>query len=156
MTKPLWGRPKDFPDTEPQSTLPFIPPGEEAMYAETEPMPLVPAPAPARPAAERFAGLSLAPLEATLYDVQSFARKDNRVCPQPSRWLAFYRVLQDAAGRNAALPAQPLVGSAWAITPALAKRMAFQEQLEWADRNGCLQPAYEYLQALRDADWYVG
>jgi hypothetical protein len=156
MTKPLWGRAKDFPDTEPMSTLPRIPPGEDSMYADTEPMPLVLATTPGKAPADRFGGLSLAPVEATLYDVQTFARKENRICPQPSRWLEFYRVLQDAVGLGAALPAQPLVGSAWAVTPPLAKRMAFHEQLEWADRNGCLQAAHEYLKSLRDADWYVG
>jgi hypothetical protein len=154
MTKPLWGRPKDFPDTEPMSTLPRVPPGEEGLYAETQPLPLMPLAAPA-PAPRAFSdGLSLAPIEATLYEVLGVARKDNRVCPQPSRWLEFYRVLQDAVGLGRPLPAQPLVGSAWASTPPLAKRMAFHEQLEWADKNGCLQPAYEYLKSLRDADWY--
>jgi hypothetical protein len=47
------------------------------------------------------------------------------------------------------------VGSAWASTSPLAKRMAFNEQLEWADRNRCLTPIHEYLKTLRDADWYV-
>ena len=149
MNKSLWSRPKDFPDTENLSTLPMVPPGEESAYAETEPAALT----PLRPAAALDA-LSLAPIEVTLYEAMGIARKDNRVCPQPTRWLEFYRVLQDHAGRTA-LPAQPLVGSAWASTPPLAKRMSFHEQLEWADRNGCLQAAYDCLKALRDSDWYV-
>ena len=141
MNKPSRACPEDFADTEVLSEA----------FAPTEPAPLLrePAPAPAFPD-----GLSLSPIEVTFYEVMGLARKDNRVCPQPTRWLEFYRVLQDHAG-GAALPAQPLVGSAWASTPPVAKRMCFHEQLEWAERNGCLRPAYDCLEALRDPDWFA-
>jgi hypothetical protein len=52
MIKPPWSRAHDrFADTEPASTLPMIPPGEESAYADTAPMPLanvpgVPLPSP--------------------------------------------------------------------------------------------------------------
>lgn len=150
MTKSLWSRGKDFPDTEPASTLPMVPPGEEAAYAETQPSPLV----SVRPAPDSFGELELAPIEVSLYEVMALARKDNRVCPQPSRWSEFYRLLQDHAA-GAALPAEPLIGSAWASTPPLAKRMCFHEQIEWAERQRCLQAAYDHLKALRESDWYV-
>jgi len=52
-------------------------------------------------------------------------------------------------------PPEPLVGSAWASTPPLAKRMCFEQQLEWADRNKALQPAFEFLKELRESDWYA-
>lgn len=148
MNKPSRARPEDFPDTE---ILSLATAENEAAYAETEPAPLLHEPAAALAIPD---GLSLAPVEVTLYEVMGLASKNNRVCPQPTRWLEFYRVLQDHAG-GAALPAQPLVGSAWASTPPVAKRMSFQEQLEWADRNGCLQPAFDFLKALRDAEWYA-
>jgi hypothetical protein len=150
MTKLPWSRPQDFPDTEPGSTLPMIPPGEESAYAETSPLPL----ASVRPAAPP--PLALAPLEVTLYDVMNEIRKDNRVCPQPTKWLAFYRLLEEIGG-GAALPSPPLVGSAWAATPSLAKRMCFREQVEWAAANNCMNAAYQYLKGLKEADWhYMG
>ena len=149
MNKSLWGKRKDFAETEPMSTLPMVPPGEESAYAETEPMPL----ATVRPA--RTEPLALAPMEVSVYETLALARKDNRVCPQPSRWLEFFALLKEHA-HGAALPAEPLLGSAWASTPTLAKRMCFQTQIEWAARNDCLQPAYDFLKSLRDADWHTG
>ena len=150
MLKPPWGRPKDFNDTEPMSTLPMVPPGEESAYADTAPVPLVNVLAAAPPA------LALAPQEVTLYDLMAEIRKDNRVCPLPTRWLEFYRVLEETSGRDS-LPAPPLVGSAWAATPALAKRMCFREQIEWTAQNNCMNAAYRFLQGLRENDWhYMG
>lgn len=151
MTKSLWGRGKDFPDTEPASTLPMLPPGEEAAYAETQPQPLV----SIRPAGPSLDNLELAPLEVSLYEVSALARKDNRVCPQPTRWLEFYQLLKTHAAPGEPLPAEPLTGSAWAATPPLAKRMCFQEQLEWADRQHCLDAVHGFLKAMHPVDWYV-
>lgn len=151
MTKPPSGK-FDFPDTEPLSTLPMVPPEEERFYADTAPQPLMDLP-PARPRTLELGSLELAPIEVTLYDVMAEVRKDNRVCPLPTRWLEFYRVLE-RSGSTAPLPSPPLVGSAWAATPSSAKRMCFHEQLEWADKHGCLQPAHAFLQALTPAEWH--
>jgi len=149
MKKRAGGTARDFPDTEPQSTLPMIPPGEEAAYADTRPSPL----ADLRAAAPVV--LALAPLEVTLYDLMAEIRKDNRVCPMPTRWLEFYRLLEVHAGA-AALPPPPLVGSAWAATPAMAKRMCFREQVEWAAAQHCINLAHGYLKGLAEADWHYG
>jgi hypothetical protein len=148
MTKPPWAKAKDFPDTEP-----MVRPGEDGAYADTAPQPL----ASVRPAAPAFPdglSLELAPVEISLYEVMAEARKNNRVCPQPTRWLEIYRLLEQSAA-GAALPAAPLVGSAWASTPPLAKRMCFHEQLEWAAAHDCLNPVYDYLKNLSDPEWYI-
>jgi hypothetical protein len=147
MTKPLWGRkPSQFADTEPASTMPMtLPPGGD-FDAPTEPMPLSARPVPPR------RELSLEPLEAGEYELMAELRKDNRVCPQPTRWLEFYRILQDAESRQP-LPAPPLTGSAWAATPPSAKRMCFREQAEWAVQNGCVAEACAFLANLPKSDW---
>jgi len=126
MNQKLANGPKDFPDTEPMM--------------------------PDTPAA--LDQLSLAPVEATLYDVTALLRHGDRICPQPSRWLEFYRVLQEAAP-GTERPPEPLVGSTWASSPPVAKRTCFQQQIEWADTHKVLQPAYDFLKSLRDSDWYV-
>ena len=145
MNKSLWGRkPSQFADTEPASTMPMtLPPGGD-FDAPTEPMPLS-----ARPKPE----LSLAPHEVGEYELMAELRKDGRVCPLPTRWLEFYRVLQVAAG-NRPLPAPPLTGSAWAATPTSAKRMCMREQAEWAVQNGCVGEAYRFLEQLPKGDWF--
>jgi hypothetical protein len=147
--KPLWSRNKPgFGDTEPMSTLPMLHPGDEAAYAETAPQPLarmLPAPI------DRFT----APRGAA-HDLMAEIRKDNRVCPQPQRWAEFYELLSDL-NEGAQMPSPPLVGKAWTSTPALAKRMCFCEQVEWAIVNDRVIAAHAFLKCLREQDWhYMG
>jgi hypothetical protein len=126
-------------------------PGEDSAFANTEPQPLP----SARPAAAPLEslGLSLAPVEESLYEVLAEIRKNNRVCPLPTRWLEFHRLLEGMAG-GAPLPPAPLVGSAWAATLPAAKRNCLREQVEWADARKGLNAAHEFLSGLSDADWY--
>lgn len=141
--KTLWGKRNTFPDTEPASTLPIVPPGEESAYADTAPSPLAGL-GPLRPPDD--------PLELAL----AVARKNNRVCPQPWRWEEFHQLLLTYAD-GGTLPAEPLLGEAWAATPALAKRMCLREQIDWALAHNCITPAYLYLRDLPDSDWnYLG
>ena len=150
MNKPTLGG-KDFPDTEPLS---MVPPGEEASYSDTQPAPLAGAKA-AAPVIPDSLGLELAPVGAGEYELMAEVRKDGRICPQPTRWLEFYRVLQDGA-KGAALPPPPLTGSAWASNSPTSKRNCFAAQVEWAVKNDCMVPAYEFLSALPKSDWYHG
>ena len=150
----LWSSSKpQFPDTEPLSQ-PMQHTGD-TFYDDTVPQPLEPLPPPPpsrKKTVDRFGSLSLAPVEVTLYEALAEIRKDNRISPLPTRWLEFYRLLQEE-GDGAPLPAEPLTGSAWASTPPLAKRMCFREQVEWADAHGCLAAAVSFLRSLPDADW---
>jgi hypothetical protein len=144
---PFAKKPSAFADTEPMANLGLA---NEDQYAATEPAPLA-------PEARRIAeppGLSLAPIEAGEYELMAETRKDNRVCPQPTRWLEFYRVLQENSS-GSAMPSTPLTGSAWAATPGSAKRMCFREQVEWAVAQGCVTPAYQFLKGLPPSDWYM-
>jgi hypothetical protein len=142
-----------FPDTEPLSQ-PLHHAGD-TFDLPTEPLPLEPLahlPASAKKSLDDLGSLSLAPVEVTLYEALAEIRKDNRISPQPTRWLEFYRLLQQE-GDGSTLPAEPLTGSAWASTPPLAKRMCFREQVEWADAHGCLAPAVDFLKSLPETDW---
>jgi hypothetical protein len=122
---------------------------QDPQFADTVRQPLMPLEEPV----SAFGGLSIAPMEISLYEVMAEIGKENRVCPQPTRWLEFYRTLQDfAPGRP--LPSPPITGSAWASTPSLRKRMCFRGQVEWAASNGCLQAAYDFIRALPDSDWH--
>ena len=153
MNKPLFGKkPAQFADTEPASTIPLTLSTDADFDAPTEPVPLAPAKAKPNIADIPELSLSLAAQEVGEYELMAELRKENRVCPQPTRWLEFYRILQDAAG-NEKLPAPPLTGSAWASTPVSAKRMCFREQAEWAVKHGCVVRAYEFLDKLAKSDW---
>lgn len=145
----LFGKkPSQFADTEPMANLSLA---SDDDYATAQPAQRPAAAAPAIPELN----LSLAPAGAGEFELMAQTRKDGRVCPQPTRWLEFYRVLQEAA-QGAVLPAPPLSGSAWASSPVAAKRAAFEAQAAWAIQNGCLVPAYEFLERLSRSDWYYG
>lgn len=141
--KPNAPNPLHFADTEPLTLA------KDFEDAATEPAPLAPV---ANRADELALSLSLAPLEVSLYEVNAEIGRDQRVCPQPTRWLEFYRLLETSAA-GAALPPPPLTGSAWASTPAQAKRMCFRTQVDWAAEHKCLTPVYEFLSKLPDTDW---
>ena len=153
MNKPKLGHGRDFPDTEP---LTMVPLGEEASFRPTEPAPLAP-PSAAAPALPQSLGLELelAPVGAGEYELSAEIRKEGRVCPLPTRWLEFYRVLQDAAGA-AALPPPPMTGSAWAANSATSKRNCFNAQVAWVVEHRCIAPAYAFLSGLPKSDWYYG
>ena len=150
----LWSsKPQSFPDTEPLSQ-PMHHTGD-TFYDQTVPTPLEPlvdTPATRKASRGDADALSLAPVEVTLYEALAEIRKDNRISPQPTRWLEFYRLLQEQ-GHGSTLPPEPLTGSAWSSTPSLAKRMCFREQVEWADAHGCLRPAFEFIKSLPETDW---
>jgi hypothetical protein len=149
----LWSsrKPQSFPDTEPMSQSMHH--AGDTFYDDTVPMPLEPlTETPAAKSYDRMGALSLAPVEVTLYEALAEIRKDNRVCPLPTRWLEFHRLLLEE-GDGSSLPPHPLTSSAWASTPPLAKRMCFRQQVEWADAHGCLAPAVEFLRSLPDTDW---
>lgn len=150
----LWSNSKlQFPDTEPLSQ-PMQHAGD-TFDEPTVPQPLEPLahlPVAGKKSLDDLGALSLAPVEVTLYEALAEIRKDNRISPQPTRWLEFYRLLQQE-GDGSPLPAEPLTGSAWASTPPLAKRMCFREQVEWADAHGCLTRAFDFLKSLPDTDW---
>ncbi|QJW84038.1 hypothetical protein HK414_09225 [Ramlibacter terrae] len=148
---PFAKKPAAFADTEP---LPNLSLATDDQYAATEPAPLAAEKPTAKPAPEPL-GLSLAPIEAGEYELMAEIRKDNRVCPQPTRWLEFYRVLQENNAKGSAMPSTPLTGSARAITPTSAKRMCMREQAEWAVANNCVTPAYNFLKALPPSDWFI-
>ena len=124
--------------------------GQGADFPSTEPLPL-------EPLAQGIPELSLelAPVGGGEDDLMRETRKDGRVCPLPTRWLEFYRVLQDAAP-GAPLPPPPVTGSAWASTPPNAKRACFAEQAAWAVQHGAVQPAFDFLSSLPRTDWYHG
>ena len=104
-----------------------------------------PAPPPPKPGA---------PAKLTLDRVMAEIRRNARVCPQPPQWMKLYVLLARYRSGNARMPAPPLSGAVWNASPVAAKRMCFIEQLEWADKHGCLKEVFELLQELKDDQWY--
>jgi hypothetical protein len=132
---------------------------EDARYAETEPITRAgqlpansrrdsqPPGAPLRPApASRASGLD---------QLVEESRRNNRVCPMPGKWKELDALLRSAAPAGAAesLP-PPLPLREWQTTTSLAKRLMFRSVIDWAGRNGLVEPALQFVRALPDEHWH--
>lgn len=134
-----------FAQTQPMDALPSR--HSDPRYAKTEPSPLL------RARAEGAAA-SAAPAKLKLEDVLFEARRYNRVCPRPEPWKTLHATLLEAEPKAHKTLPPVLTGSAWDKTPSLSKRMVFREQLEWAEKHGCLALAAERIKALPEDAWY--
>lgn len=136
-----------FADTQPATR----PPGmtqEEAAWAATQPassaLKARPLPKPKKAQEAIF----------TLESAMLVARRNNRVCPRPERWDAFTRLLPARKSLRGSMPPPvPPTGAAWAVTPALTKRLAFREQIEWAEREGVLETVMAFMQSMPEEEW---
>jgi hypothetical protein len=90
------------------------------------------------------------PSDVSVDDVMAQARRYNRVCPVEAEWLRLQAVLTDYGGSDAPAAMQ---GAALRSTPALAKRMAVRDQVEWAAQRCCLPQVYAFLEALPEDRW---
>jgi hypothetical protein len=90
----------------------------------------------------------------TLEAAMLVARRNNRVCPRPERWVAFAALLPPRkTNRGVQSPPAAMTGSAWSATPPLTKRLCFREQIEWADKQGVLENAIAFMQSMPESDW---
>lgn len=152
-TESAWARFEELQrahDGQFQATQPATKPGPSAApgYEPTEPMSLAqmkPKPAAPAPAAR----------EVTLDEAMVMARRNNRACPMPAQWTAFHKLLppRTSDGRTFTAPA-PVDGPAWNATSSMQKRLRLRDQIEWADRVGALQQAYQFLVSLPEEQWH--
>lgn len=78
-----------------------------------------------------------------------YSIENDRVCPQPGKWGAFWRLL----GRPIQQP--PLVLSGWAFSTDRQKRSRFLEQLQYAFDNGFLAESDNFIRNLQPTDWHT-
>lgn len=133
-----------FADTAPMTQPPGMSP-EEVSWAATQP-----AGGTYKRPVPRKVETPLFTLEAAML----VARKNNRVCPRPERWDEFTQLLPARKTlRGNQKPPAPATGAAWAVTPALTKRLCFREQIEWAEREGVLETVMAFMQSMPETDW---
>ena len=93
----------------------------------------------------------MSPLES----IQAIATKNDRVCPQPEKWNALWKMLPNRERKgNSWEPSLPLILAAWHHSSNGAKMVRLKEHLEWAEEHGSLHQIIEYLQSLKEEDWH--
>lgn len=94
-----------------------------------------------------------APAASQIDEVMRVARMNDRVCPSPAAWRRLHwllgALLQPA--RPGPAPADPIE---WTRGTDLQKRLRLREQLAWAQVQGGLHVAHEFLLALGESDWH--
>ncbi len=104
---------------------------------------------------DKAPGEAAPPGQLTLEDVLTEARRNNRVCPSQDQWNLLYEMLPGKTRRFGRVqPTPPLTGRAWTATPALAKRMALREHIEWAAVHDCLEDIMDFLTQLPEDQWH--
>jgi len=135
-----------FQETAPMTQPPGMTP-EEVSWAATQPAGGVVLP-------KRMPRKSVEQPLFTLEGAMLVARRNNRVCPRPERWDEFMKLLPvKKSMRGSQQPPAPPTGAAWAVTPALTKRLCFREQVEWAERAGALESVMAFMQSMAEEEW---
>ena len=82
------------------------------------------------------------------------ARRNNRVCPLPLKWIELDLSLRAAVPEAAAATLQqPLPPREWKTTTALAKRLMFRSVLDWSAANGQVEATLAFVRALPESQW---
>lgn len=88
-------------------------------------------------------------------DLLAYCRLNNRVCPQPQRWLALWEMLPNRQQIGSSWqPSIPLILAAWYETPAILKMARLAEHIEWAAAHGALPQVESFLRSLKEEDWH--
>ena len=92
--------------------------------------------------------------DSMLEGLLQFVTQEDRVCPRPMEWQAFY-VSLPGAGRTSEgwSLAPPLILAAWR-TSNEAKAARLKDHIEWAARQGALPAADRYLRSLPPEAWH--
>ena len=126
--------------------------GEEAPQKASPPAP-APGYEPTEPMGIAGAAGAASRTRVTLDEVMALARRNNRSCPLPAPWAAFYDLLPARAGDGAKAP-PPVDRQGWTASSAMHKRLRLRDQIEWADRSGVLQAAHDFLARLPEEHWH--
>ena len=81
-------------------------------------------------------------------------RRNNRVCPQPPKWLELDALLRGSAPKAAGSLPPPLAQREWNTTTSLAKRLMFRSVVDWAVTNGQVEAALNFVRALPEEQWH--
>ncbi|MBA2126065.1 hypothetical protein DLM45_07490 [Hyphomicrobium methylovorum] len=80
-----------------------------------------------------------------------FASSEDRICPQPGKWDAIWRLLGQPRGDLE----PPLILSGWAFSTDREKRERFSEHLRFARSKGRLYEVDRFVRSLKEDDWHT-
>ncbi|HEY8050775.1 MAG TPA: hypothetical protein VIE63_16515, partial [Ramlibacter sp.] len=85
------------------------------------------------------------------------SRRNNRVCPMPTKWRELDAMLRGAAPppKSPADVLPPMLpATEWKTTTSLAKRLMFRNVIDWAGGHGMVETALQFVRALPEEQWH--
>ena len=94
----------------------------------------------------------------TVYlELKKFLERNNYICPNPTRWLEFYHILNKTQSQNSELKLEaPLLHGDWDSSSVPQKRKRFMDLVEYGFKNGNLAEVDEFLRSLDENEWLIG
>lgn len=81
--------------------------------------------------------------------------KNNRICPQPLNWNELHGLLPNTKRVGVGYePPIPLILGAWHNTSDEKKKERLLVHIKWAEENGCSGEIMDFLQNLKEEEWY--
>lgn len=75
------------------------------------------------------------------------------VCPDPIIWNDFYELIVREKDKSER-PALPMVLTGWWVSGKDEKHQRFCEHIQWAEDNGVIENAYDFINQVELDDWY--
>jgi hypothetical protein len=92
----------------------------------------------------------------TLEHLMAEAKKDGRVCPQPTVWNRLWELLPNRRRAGPGWePPLPLILAAWWEASDSDKRNRFHLHLRWASEQGAIEPVANLISTMNPKDWYT-
>lgn len=82
---------------------------------------------------------------------KSFCAENLLVCPMPPQWVKFDEMLTMSTNKT---PPHSLILSYWFESSDSDKMTRVQQQIDWAEANGVLSIAIDYLGHLNPKQWH--
>jgi len=92
---------------------------------------------------------------AALLQIIELCESECRVCPKPDKWNGLWQLLKDKKRDGSSwIPSLPLILAAWDFSSDSSKKLRLIEHLNWAEKQNQLDEIFQYLNALKESDWY--
>ena len=88
-----------------------------------------------------------------LVKIKNFMNNNNYFCLMPIMWMEMFKMIEEWNDEKEKISI-PLILAAWHHTTGLMKLIRFNEHLDFAFKKGKIRTIDEYLNKLKDDDWF--
>ena len=92
----------------------------------------------------------------TFNSLKNYCIENDRIVPVPTEWNKLWDMLKNKKQKASGgwEPPLPLILAAWDMTSSEEKQERFLSHIHWAENNGQLEEAAEFIKSLPENKWY--